>query len=65
MTEKKKGDNVVYHPHPKLDGSSVMIAVIAVLLIFMFLNVLISNPTITSMGVVSAETQDTERFSAP
>jgi uncharacterized membrane protein len=46
-----------------LDWKTGMVIVIGVLLVFTFLNVLISNPTISGYAVVDASTQDTARFS--
>jgi len=40
-----------------------MVVVVGVLMVFTFLNVLVSNPTISGYAVVDAESQDTERFS--
>ncbi len=46
-----------------LDWKTGMVVIIGVLMVFTFLNVLISNPTISGYAVVDAESQDTERFS--
>lgn len=46
-----------------LDWKTGMVVVIGVLLVFSFLNVLISNPVISGYSVVDASTQDTSRFS--
>lgn len=46
-----------------LDWKTGMVVIIGVLLVFSFLNVLITNPTISGYAVVDADTQDTGRFS--
>ena len=46
-----------------IDWKTGMMVIIGVLLVFSFLNVFISNPTISGYSVVDADSQDTERFS--
>ncbi|MFC1740905.1 hypothetical protein ACFL3V_00005 [Nanoarchaeota archaeon] len=46
-----------------IDWKTGMVVIIGVLMVFTFLNVLISNPTISGYAVVDAESQDVERFS--
>ena len=46
-----------------MDWKMGMVVVIGVLLVFSFINVFISNPTISGYSVVDADTQDVERFS--
>ena len=46
-----------------IDWKTGMMVIIGVLLVFSFLNVFISNPTISGYSVVDADTQDVERFS--
>jgi uncharacterized BrkB/YihY/UPF0761 family membrane protein len=46
-----------------IDWKTGMVAVIAVLLVFTFVNSFITNPTVSGMAVVDAETQDTGRLS--
>ena len=45
-----------------LDWKTGMVVIIGVLLVFTFLNVLITNPTISGLAVVDAQSQDTGRF---
>ena len=47
-----------------VDWKTGMMVIIGVLLVFSFLNVFISNPTISGYSVVDADTQDTARFSS-
>lgn len=46
-----------------MDWKTGMVVVIGVLMVFTFLNVFVSNPTISGYAVVDAASQDTERFS--
>jgi uncharacterized BrkB/YihY/UPF0761 family membrane protein len=46
-----------------LDWKTGMVIVIGVLMVFTFLNVIITNPTVSGFAVVDAESQDTGRFS--
>jgi hypothetical protein len=50
-------------PHKHFDSRTVMVSVIAIFLLFTFLNTIVTNPMISGYSVVDAETQDTERFS--
>jgi hypothetical protein len=45
-----------------IDWKTGLVVIVGVLLVFTFLNVLVTNPTISGMSVVDAESQDTERF---
>ncbi|MBI5880717.1 hypothetical protein HZB90_01155 [archaeon] len=46
-----------------LNWKTGMIAVIGLLLAFTFINSFITNPTVSGMAVVDADSQDTGRFS--
>ena len=46
-----------------IDWKTGMMVIIGVLLIFTFLNVFITNPTVSGYAVVDADSQDTARFS--
>ncbi|MBW2997220.1 hypothetical protein KY349_02670 [Candidatus Woesearchaeota archaeon] len=46
-----------------IDWKTGMVVIIGVLLIFTFLNVFITNPTVSGYAVVDADSQDTQRFS--
>ncbi|MBW2963843.1 hypothetical protein KY363_00130 [Candidatus Woesearchaeota archaeon] len=46
-----------------LDWKTGMVVIVGVLLTFTFLNVLATNPTISGLAVVDAQSQDTTRFS--
>ena len=46
-----------------IDWKTGMVVVIGVLMVFTFLNVLVTNPTVSGYAVVDADTQDTARFS--
>jgi uncharacterized BrkB/YihY/UPF0761 family membrane protein len=46
-----------------LDWKTGMIIIIGVLLVFTFLNVFITNPTVSGYAVVDADSQDTGRLS--
>ena len=46
-----------------LDWKTGLVIIIGVLMVFTFLNVIISNPTISGMAVHDASSQDTGRFS--
>ena len=46
-----------------IDWKTGMVVIIGVLLVFTFLNVFITNPTVSGYAVVDADSQDTARFS--
>lgn len=46
-----------------IDWKTGMVVIIGVLLVLTFLNVFITNPTVSGFAVVDAATQDTGRFS--
>jgi len=45
-----------------LDWKTGMIVIVGVLMVFTFINVFVTNPTVSGMSVVDSETQDTGRF---
>lgn len=55
--------HISHNLHKHFDSRTIMISVIALLLLFTFLNTIVTNPMISGYSVVDAETQDTERFS--
>jgi hypothetical protein len=75
--KEKPLDSLPYVPSPEdvprdklsglskkfLDWKTGMMVIIGVLLVFTFLNVIMTNPTVSGFAVVDADTQDTGRFS--
>ena len=45
-----------------LDWKTGMMVIVGVLLVFTFINVFVTNPTVSGMSVVDADTQDTGRM---
>ena len=45
-----------------LDWKTGMVVIIGVLLVFTFINVFATNPTVSGMSVIDAESQDTGRL---
>lgn len=73
MPEKNKHETITPEEVPPdhltplsrryLDWKTGMVIIVGVLLVFTFLNVIATNPTISGLAVVDADTQDTQRFS--
>jgi uncharacterized BrkB/YihY/UPF0761 family membrane protein len=45
-----------------LDWKTGMMVIVGVLLVFTFINVFVTNPTVSGMSVVDSDTQDTGRM---